>query len=117
MRTKTETTGPVAQLVQHWLIHHYGTNDRQVMRDEFGVGAKMVSEDTVELMEFVQPGHSTTHWLFEDVVTALNQFIMAQSPVTPPPLKATLTNYFLIRVRHKYTDVRVRIRLEVADGA
>ena len=99
--------GNVALTLRGWLLRHYGTDDRQMLRDEYRVGAKVVDGQTMELVEFVHPGYTSNRWLFGDLVRSMNDYLMESSH----ELRAELRSYFVIRVYHKVTEVRVRVSL------
>lgn len=101
-----------AHVLRRWLIHHYGTNDQTTLQKEFDVGARMVSVDTIELVDWVQSGQSSNRWVFEDLVRMMNVFLAEMSP----PLEAELMDWFSVQVGAMFTEVRVRVGLRLRQG-
>lgn len=100
-------TSELQQLVDRFLIHHYGTNEPKTLRGEFGVGSKVVNAQTVEMVQHVPVEKSVNHWLFDDLVNDFNEFLAQVAP----GVEASLMLYFSVRVHHKHTDVRARARV------
>lgn len=107
-----EPTASAKRLVRMYLIHRFGTDDEEVIREEFRAGAAVVDDETIELIVFLLPGHTVNYWFFQDTVMLFHDFLQEYAP----EVTAEMLRYFGVIAHEERTEVRVRVRLGVENG-